>query len=155
MYNWQDRDVFTYAVKAPFKGNENLFQPSEMVTVFEKGNIKLSLAKKLSLPQIVVIMGNLKDLYLKEQSGPNGGFVYEVDLTKDQAIKLAELLGCMKDTSASIPEEAPAYSTNDESIMIETGFGISFQEEHLKDVNEALETMGFDLYNADPDRSWT
>lgn len=154
MYNTQQRDVFAYAVKAPFK-SDTLFQPSEMTTVFENGNIKLALSKKLTLPTKIKIMGDLKDLYLKEQGGPNGGFVYEVNLTKEQVVKLAEILGCLKDTSPSIPEEAPAYSTNNESILIETGFGISFQAEQRKDVDEALESMGFDLYNADPDRSWT
>jgi len=95
------------------------------------------------------------DLYLKKETSPSDGFVYKFNLSKEHAIKLSEKLGCLKDTSPSIPEDLPAFSKIDgheEVIMIETGFGVSFAEEHLKDVDQALQELGYDVFTED--REW-
>lgn len=97
-------------------------------------------------------------MYLKKEKNTGiskSSLCYKFDLSAEIAVKLAEKLGCLRDNSTLIPENLPVFiklETYQETIMIETGFGVSFTEENAADVDKALTDLGFDLYNQD--REW-
>lgn len=98
------------------------------------------------------------DLYLKIEKIDNlhHNLCYRFDMSPEISLKLANILGCIKDSSITVPNEIPIYTKIEdgkESIKIETAFGIYFSDEKLKEVDEALSECGFDLYTED--REWS
>lgn len=67
----------------------------------------------------------------------NPGFINE-KLTKDDAEKIATFLNIPKDKSNSIPLDLPTFCDKNENIMIETGYGISFNNDNIG-IKESLE----------------
>jgi hypothetical protein len=84
-------------------------------------------------------------LTIQTQTMPVEALYYRFDLTKTEAEKLANLLGVPKDTSSSIPDECPAFCDREENIMIETGFGVSFNPEEKSHVDAALVKLGYSV----------
>jgi hypothetical protein len=84
-------------------------------------------------------------LTLEKQTMPVEALFYRFNLTKPEAEKLANILGVPQDKSVSIPEECPAFCDREENIMIETGFGISFNPDEKSHVDEALVQLGYQV----------
>lgn len=82
---------------------------------------------------------------LNPEKSSNGTYLYNFILTKEAAIQIADKLGLVQDNSPSIPEELPAFTkrNHDESIFVETGFGISFVEEEKEEVISVLKELGY------------
>jgi len=66
----------------------------------------------------------------------NPGF--KGNLTSQEAQSLAQSLDCTRDTSSSIPNDQPCFSTPDESIMIETGYGVSCDNDLIEHIKSTL-----------------
>jgi hypothetical protein len=86
-------------------------------------------------------------LTFKQQGMPSFAYSYEGDLTKEMSEKIALLLNLVKDDSEHIPEDSPVFTMEGgfEDILLETGYGISFSDEHTEEVEHVLNTLGFIL----------
>lgn len=89
-------------------------------------------------------------LTFNNQKG-NYGFVGPI--TKEEAIHMATVLGIPEDTHFINKDygdvnpfiESPTFYTENETIIIETGYGISFEKDLLTLITDGLEKAGFTL----------